>query len=302
MTPAFVKKTLERAQALSAPEIFRLASLILLILAFGAQIQISRFGRKMRALEESRRKAADYAAELRSVRQVKAGRSAETKAAMSDMVKAKRTLYETGLALQEEKRLLEKQLEIMTTYLEVDQETSKINLSRGDQVIKDFPFAYSPLLSVGKENIPFSSLCRITAKERFAAPERGKTEKTEAGLQWSPPESGETARDKALGEFVVFTDSPLVFHAPVADAALHNAYPHLCAGLTLYSAKALYDKVFIGNKVLIKAVPARTATEDAMPSPKSKAKPRQPEKKKAAPAAKKQKPLPKSAKTKRAAS
>ena len=267
---------MEKIQTAEACAAFRLASLFLLLLILAAQVWVSRLYGKIRVLEDARRRSADYAAELNSVRELKAGNSTRTRAAMADMVKARRTLYETGLSLQEEKRLLEKQLEIMTTYLELDQENGKINLLRGDQVIKGFPFSYVPLMSAGKEKIAVPELCRITAKERFAAPERGKAEKTEAGLTWDPPQSGETLRDKALGEYAVFTNCPLILHAPVANAALHDAYPHLCAGLTLYSAKALYDNVFIGNKLLIKgakgksAAPVPAVRKKTIPKAKSK--------------------------------
>ncbi len=247
-----------------------LAPAALLLLNAAAYRQLARLEDRLRSLEDTRRQAAAYAADLRSERDQKAKTSAIAKSSATSRVQSGRTLYEAGLGQQEEKRLLEKVLDIISTYLEVDQQSGRINLSRGDQVIKSFTISPLTLLSIGVKQLTPPGLCRITAKERYAAPERGKAEKTENGLKWDPPQDGGTLRDKALGEYVIFTDSPLVFHAPVKDAAAHAAYPHLCAGLTLYSAKALYDKVFIGNKILIKPPLALTPPSQKITDNKQK--------------------------------
>lgn len=230
-----------------------------LLLAVNARVtrQLSDLEKDIKIAEEAGRRSSVYAEELRSARERKAKAARDVKAALTDMAAAKKMIYEAGLSLQEEKRLLEKQLEIMTTYLELDGEAAKIHLMRGDQTLKSFGFS-APLRALGGEKPATPELCRITAKERFASPERGKAEKTAAGLNWEPPQTGRSRRDSPLGEYVIFTDGPLILHAPVPNAALHNAYPHLCAGLTLYSAKRLYESVFIGNKLLIKvSVPAK---------------------------------------------
>jgi hypothetical protein len=228
-----------------------------LLLAINATItrQRSELERNIAILDEAGRQSSAYVEELRAVKDLKAKTSESIKGSLTDMVKTKKNVYETGLALQEEKRLLEKQLEIMTTYLEVEEAAGKINLLRGEQTLKSFSFS-SPLRAMGGAKSAAPGLCRIISKERYAYTERGKTEKASDGLKWDPPQTGETSRGSALGEFVIFTDGPLVLHAPVAEASLHDAYPHLCAGLTLYSAKKLYESVFIGNKLLIQTIPS----------------------------------------------
>ena len=159
----------------------------------------------------------------------------------------------------------------MTTYLEVDEEAAKIHLLRGDQTLKSFPFS-APLRVFGGEKRAAAPLFRIISRERSVYIERGKAETTAAGLKWEPPQVGDP-HDSALGEFALFTDGPLILHAPVANAALHDAYPHLCAGLTRSSAKELYESVFIGNKLLIKAMPAMKSSSSPKrhgPKPKTK--------------------------------
>ncbi len=193
---------------------------------------------------------------LRAEMDEKERASAEVRSALSDMARAKRSVYEAGLSLQEEKRLLEKQLEIMTTYLEVDEEAGKIHLMRGDQKLMSFPFS-PPLRAYGDEKTRPAPLCRVISRERYAYTERGKAETTGSGLKWDPPQIGEGRRGSPLGEYVLFTDGPLVLHAPSSDAALHGSYPHVCAGLTQYSARRLYESVFIGNKLSIKKAPGR---------------------------------------------
>ena len=246
--------------------------ILALLLAVNARVsrQLSDIKKDIRTAEEAGRRSSVYAEELRSARERKAKAAKDVKAALTDMTAAKKMIYEAGLSLQEEKRLLEKQLEIMTTYLEVDGEAAKIHLLRGDQTLKSFGFS-APLRALGGEKAAAPALYRITAKERFASLERGKAEKTAAGLNWDPPQTGQGRRDSPLGEYVVFTDGPLVLHAPVPNAALHNAYPHLCAGLTLYSAKRLYESVFIGNKLLIKvSAPAKPANPRVQRAKKKK--------------------------------
>lgn len=205
------------------------------------------------SLAETKRQSAEYLAEMRAQRDLKVKAMKKMKNALTDVAKTKRVTYEAGLSLQEEKRLLEKQIEIMTTYLEVDEESKKIHLMRGEQKLQSFEFPYAPLRVMGNDPRKPQALYKITAKERVASPERSKTEKTAGGLNWEPPQEGVSSRDSALGEFVIYTDGALILHAPPAKKEQHEAYPHLCAGLTTYSAKKLYNSVFIGNKLVVKA-------------------------------------------------
>ena len=229
--------------------------------------QLSDVEGSLKIIGQAGGRSADYSDELRSIRDLKTLTAKKMKNSLTDMAKAKKMIYETGLSLQEEKRLLEKQLEILTTYLEVDEEAAKIHLMRGDQTLKSFSFS-APLRVLGGEKRAAAPLCRIISRERYAYTERGKAETTDAGLKWDPPQVGESRHDSALGEFVLFTDGPLVLHAPVANSVLHDSYPHLCAGLNLYSAKRLYESVFIGNKLLIKKI----SVMKSAPAPKSKKK------------------------------
>lgn len=228
--------------------------------------QLAEAEESVRSIGQAGVRSAGRTEELRSIRDLRVSSAKHMKDSLTDMAKAKKAVYETGLSLQEEKRLLEKQLEIMTTYLEADEGAAKIHLLRGDQALKSFSFT-SPLRILGGEKRAVGQVYRITSKERYAYIERGKAEATSAGLNWNPPQVGDGPRASPLGEYVLFTDGPLVLHAPVAGAALHSAYPHLCAGLTFNSAKRLYESVFIGNKLLIKASPS--AVRPA-PVPKSR--------------------------------
>jgi hypothetical protein len=61
---------------------------------------------------------------------------------------------------------------------------------------------------------------------------------------------GTSVRSNALGEYVLFTNSKLVLHGPPRNAADHEAFPHLCLGLSLDAARNLYRHSFIGTKIL----------------------------------------------------
>ncbi len=193
--------------------------------------------------------------QLKAMRETKLQDLRKYKQILKDMAKSKRAVYEAGISLQEEKRLLEKQLEIMNTYLELDEDGQKIHLMRGEQSLQSFSFLNFPILVFGEESRPMPQSMRIVSKERSARPERGKVEEVDGKLKWSPPETGVYERNKALGEYVVFTDGPLILHGPVAKDAVkhHESFPHLCAGLTLYSARKLYSEVYIGTKIIYKS-------------------------------------------------
>jgi hypothetical protein len=188
--------------------------------------------------------------ELRSLRDLRMRDANDYKEALKNQTRSKNAVYGAGAALQEEKRLLEKQLEIMTTYVDVKEETGRISLMRGDHALKDYPFSYSPLKSFGPsaQNMPASA--RIISKERFANPERGKVQEVDGKIMWDPPQAGKDPRSGGLGEYVLFTDSPLIMHGPPPSKELHNAFPHICAGVTAYTAKRLFENTFVGTKIL----------------------------------------------------
>ena len=188
--------------------------------------------------------------ELRVLRDLKLKDAAAYKAALRDLARSKKAVYEAGASLQEEKRLLEKQLEIMTVYLEIKEETGKISLMRGDHSLNDYPFQASQLLDFGAVKPPVPAAFRIISKERYAHPERGKVEEAEGKLSWEPPQVGKDPRSGGLGEFVLFTDGPLILHGPAPQKKLHEAYPHICAGVTAYTARKLFDNTFVGTKIL----------------------------------------------------
>jgi len=176
------------------------------------------------------------------------------KQGLSGLVQSKRSLYEAGLSLQEEKRLLEKQWEIMTTYLVLDQQSERVLLMEGDQVQKSLPVTYFPPRAFGNLNRAWPAITRIISKERFAHPERGKAEIVDGKLQWNPPQVGSSVRSNALGEFVMFTQSGLILHGPPKKEEEHQAFPHICLGLSLSQARELYRKSFIGTKIVTESV------------------------------------------------
>jgi len=189
---------------------------------------------------------------LRVLRDLKLGDLENYKKSLKDRARSKKSVYEVGVALQEEKRLLEKQLEIMTTYLQIKEKTGRIYLMRGDLALIDLPFSYSPFKSFGAAPVMPAS-ARIVSKERFAHPQRGSVKETDGKISWEPPQVGKDPRSGGLGEYVLFTDGPLIIHGPPPKKALHDAYPHVCAGLTAYAARRLFDSSFIGTKIIYEA-------------------------------------------------
>ena len=165
---------------------------------------------------------------------------------------SRRALFEGGLALSEEERLLQKQWEIMTTYLLVDAAGDRVQVMRGEQAFETWPLKGSVPRVVGGEKKALPKIATIISKERYAHAERGKSEVTGGRLDWEPPQVGTSARARALGEHVLFTREGLIIHGPPLDKAEHEAYPHLCLSLPAATASRLYERSFIGTRVLLK--------------------------------------------------
>ena len=174
---------------------------------------------------------------------------------MSSLAQSNKALFETGLSLHEEKRLLEKQWEIMTTYLTVNPVLQRIFLMRGDQPLESYLIGYVPLKVFGGLPASIPRTVRIVSKERFANPDRGTSEMVNGKLQWEPPQVGTSVRSNALGEYVLFTNSRLILHGPPNNPVDHEAFPHLCLGLSLEAARNLYQHSFIGTKILLAGSP-----------------------------------------------
>jgi hypothetical protein len=170
----------------------------------------------------------------------------------ANLSRSRRVLFEGGLALSEEERLLSKQWEIMTTYVLIDPAADRVQIMRGDQIDELLALGGQRERAVGGEKRALPLKATIVSKERYAHTERGKSDQVDGRLDWEPPQVGTSARARALGEDVLFTREGLVIHGPPLDAKEHEAYPHLCLTLPLATARKLYARTFIGTVVLIK--------------------------------------------------
>jgi len=176
---------------------------------------------------------------------------ARAKVSAATLSRSRKAMFEGGLALSEEKRLLEKQLEIMSLWIRLDEEADKIHLMHGDQIAESLLLAGARPRAVGGETRPLPKSATILTKERFASTERPKSEQVGGQLQWEPPQVGTSVRASALGEFVLFTREGLVLHGPPLKAAEHEAFPHLCLSLPRAVAARLYTQSFVGTKIML---------------------------------------------------
>jgi hypothetical protein len=174
---------------------------------------------------------------------------ATLKDGMLGVGKSRKDLYESSLQIQEEKRLLEKQWDILITTIKFDEDSQRVQVLKSDVPVANYQAHFSSSPTIDMKKLP--GTVRITSKERFAHPERGKAEKVNGLLVWTPPQVGLSVRSNALGEYVMFTECGLIFHGPSPKAEEHSAYPHICLGLSLNSAKELYQQTYIGTKVIL---------------------------------------------------
>jgi hypothetical protein len=177
---------------------------------------------------------------------------ARAKASAASLSLSRRALFEGGLAASEEKRLLEKQWEIMSLQIRLDEAVDKVHLIHGEQISESLALAGAKARVIGGETRPLPASAAINSKERFASPERPKSEQIGAQLQWEPPQVGASVRASALGEFVLFTKEGLIIHGPPLKKAEHEAFAHLCVSLPLPAARRLYQQSFVGTRILLK--------------------------------------------------
>jgi hypothetical protein len=193
--------------------------------------------------------------EKQALHDLVAGDLSRAKNNVASLSRSRRVLFEGGLALSEEKRLLEKQWEIISTYLLVDFSADRVHLMKGEQAYETWPLEGFKPRAVGGDKRVFPKFATIISKERYAHPDRGKSEQVDGRLDWEPPQVGTSIRATALGENVMFTKEGLIVHGPPLKTAEHETYAHLCLILPPATARRLYLKSFIGTKILLKDVP-----------------------------------------------
>lgn len=192
-------------------------------------------------------------AEREALRDLISRNFARAKVSAASLSRSHRTLFESGLAVSEEKRLLEKQWEIMILWIRLDAAAGAVHIVRGDQISESLALAGARPRVVAYEKRVLPVAATIISKERFASTERPRFEQVGGQLQWEPPQVGTSLRARALGEFVMFTKEGLVIHGPPLKKAEHEAFPHVCLSLPTAAARRLYAASFVGTKILLAA-------------------------------------------------
>jgi hypothetical protein len=170
----------------------------------------------------------------------------------SSLTRSRRALFEGGLRVSEETRLLQKQWEIMSTWLRLDEEGDRVHVMNGDQSAMSVAVDGARPRAVGGESRALPARGTITSKERFAHPERPVADSSQGLLNWEPPQVGTSVRANALGEYVLFTREGVIVHGPPKKEAEHEAYPHLCLSLPAPAARRLYASSFIGTRIILR--------------------------------------------------
>lgn len=222
-----------------------------------ARFEEARLTPSLKLLEQQDKMVGDSLLNWQPLRELKKQDLWSFKSGLQTTAADKKTFYQMGIDLHEEKRLLDKQWDIIVTSLIFDSTSQALILEKDDVPIERvFVAESSPLIfqSTVPTNPPLTvpAKCRITSKERFAHPERGSAVMMDGVLQWTPPQVGNSVRSNALGEYVIFTNSALILHGPPKNAASHEAYPHACLTLSLKDAKNLYQKTYIGTIIQLR--------------------------------------------------
>jgi hypothetical protein len=255
---------LQKLFSRASPLLLTVCALAVLAGLYAAQRWLDPLESKERIFQRSLTRRLDQTAAARehidSLEMLKTADLERLKAGLSGSAQSQKSLFESGLSLQEERRLLEKQLEIMTTTLLINPALQRVFLMRAEQPLQSYLISYIPLRSFGGAPAVLPSTVRIVSKERFAHPERGKSEEVNGTLQWTPPQVGTSVRSNALGEFVIFTNSALILHGPPVNAEDHERFPHICLGLDQEAARKLYRGSYIGTRINLSHVSIEKTT------------------------------------------
>jgi len=247
----------------SNPALFLAAAVILSashLLESRLRARAASLGPVLRTVAESREGLREMEEEYRPLTELRVHDVNQLKGGILKLTQSRKQVFEAGLSLEEEKRVLEKQWEIMSTYLQLDEDARKIHLMRGDQSLESYSVSVSTPRAFGGVAEPIPNIVQITSKERFAYPERGSYQEAGGQLVWTPPQVGTSVRANALGEFVTFTNGPLILHGPPRKPEEHAAFPHYCLELSLATARKLFLNTFIGTRVVLK--PQKPARQD----------------------------------------
>jgi hypothetical protein len=255
---------LQKLFSRASPLLLTVCALAVLAGLYAAPRWLDPLESKERIFQRSLTRTLDQTAAARehidSLEMLKTADLERLKAGLSGSAQSQKSLFESGLSLQEERRLLEKQLEIMTTTLLINPALQRVFLMRAEQPLQSYLISYLPLRSFGGAPAVLPSTVRIVSKERFAHPERGKSEEVNGTLQWTPPQVGTSVRSNALGEFVIFTNSALILHGPPVNAEDHERFPHICLGLDQEAARKLYRGSYIGTRINLSHVSIEKTT------------------------------------------
>jgi hypothetical protein len=191
-------------------------------------------------------------AERGALRDLVAADLQRAKETASSLTRSRRALFEGGLRVSEETRLLQKQWEIMSTWLRLDEEADRVHVMNGDQSAMSVPIDGARPRAVGGESRALPPRAAITSKERYAHPERPAADSSQGLLNWEPPQVGTSVRANALGEYVLFTREGVIVHGPPKKEAEHESYPHLCLSLPAPAARRLYASSFIGTRIILR--------------------------------------------------
>lgn len=188
-------------------------------------------------------------AERAALRDLVAEDLARARESASSLTRSRRALFEGGMRVSEEARLLRKQWEIMSTWIRVDLEGGRVHVMNGEQSAQSLPLEGAAPRAVGGETRPLPARAIIASKERFAHPERPVADSAGGLLRWEPPQVGTSVRANALGEYVLFSREGLIVHGPPKKESEHEAFPHLCLTLPAGTARRLYAASFIGTRL-----------------------------------------------------
>lgn len=194
-------------------------------------------------------------AERGALRDLVAADLKRAKETAAGLTRSRRALFEGGLRVSEETRLLQKQWEIMSTWLSLDQAAGRLHVMNGEQSALSVDIGGASPRAVGGEARPLPARAVIVSKERFAHPERPPADASAGLLNWEPPQVGTSVRANALGEFVLFTREGLIVHGPPKKEPEHESYPHLCLSLPAPAARRVFAASFIGTRILLRPEP-----------------------------------------------
>ncbi|MDD5687612.1 MAG: L,D-transpeptidase [Elusimicrobia bacterium] len=162
----------------------------------------------------------------------------------------KKSLMEQYKALFKENRLLNGQLNILTTKIIFDTTSNRLKLVKRGKIVSDIPVYKKFVQDFLKSEID-KKILKVLAKEKMPTPIRPVWTFEDITVEIPAENSPERLMTGALGNYAIYFTDFLIIHDKSKNYKYHDTINHVCIQLNTKAMKKFYDSIYVGNKLYV---------------------------------------------------